>query len=132
MKLSDIAKIPAFVRDNQLAYLASSTNPGYDGANTPTDDLRRAEIITSEVTGHDKGEPIHKVILDIDMNAALIPSSTDGHFHLYIDKELTWSKYEKLLTVLAEVGIIEKGYAGVSKSRKHTAARLPWIKKDLF
>lgn len=128
MKLTDIAKLPAFILGNKLAYINSSTNADYDGENEPTDDLKRAEVILSVV---DKGdmEPTHKVVLDIDMPVAIIPSSTEGHFHLYIDKEMPWKDYEKLLTVLGEVGIIERGYANASKRRKHTAVRLPWVKK---
>lgn len=132
MKLSDIFKLPAFVLNHKLAYINSSTNPDYDGKNEPTEDLKRAEVILSTVDGDYKGEPLHKPVLDIDMAVTILPSSTEGHHHLFIDKEMPWSQYEKLLTVLAEVGIIEKGYLGACKARKHSAVRLPWIKKEVF
>lgn len=73
---------------------------------------------------------MHRPILDIDFPAALIPSSTEGHFHLYLDKPMTWKQYRKLLGVLAEVGIIEPGYADASISRGYSSTRLPWIKKE--
>lgn len=128
MKLTDVFKLPAFVHGHQLAYINNSTNPDYDGKNEPTDDLKRAEVILSTVAG-DYSQNMHRPVLDIDMPVYVIPSSTEGHHHLYIDKEMTWSQYEKLLTVLADVGIIERGYASACKSRKHSAVRLPWIKK---
>jgi hypothetical protein len=129
MKLTDLAKLPKFVLDHKLAYINNSTNPDYDGTNVETDNLTRAEVILSTVDGDYKGEKLHKPVLDVDLNIQVLPSSTEGHHHLFIDKEMTWSQYEKLLTVLADVGIIEKGYLGACKSRKHSAVRLPWVKK---
>lgn len=72
----------------------------------------------------------HRPLLDIDFPAAVIPSSTEGHCHLYIDKELEWKDYKKLLNILADLGIIEHGYRGASLARGYSALRLPWIKKN--
>jgi hypothetical protein len=72
----------------------------------------------------------HRPLLDIDFPAAVIPSTTEGHCHLYIDKELEWKDYKKLLNILADLGIIEHGYRGASLARGYTALRLPWIKKN--
>lgn len=129
MKLADIFKLPSFVHGHQLAYINSSTNPDYDGKNEPTDDLKRADVILSTVAGDYSGERLHRPVLDVDLPVHVLPSSTPGHNHLYIDKEMTWSQYSKLLGVLADVGIIERGYARACESRKHSAVRLPWIKK---
>lgn len=74
--------------------------------------------------------PMHKPVLDIDLPVKVVESSTPGHHHLYIDKEMTWEDYELLLKVLTLVGIIEPGYYEASVKRKHTSVRLPWIKKD--
>lgn len=76
-------------------------------------------------------EETHRPVLDIDFPAKLIPSSTEGHFHLYLDKEMPWSTYEKLLAALAEAGIIEEGYAKASIARRYSTVRLPWEKKDI-
>lgn len=73
---------------------------------------------------------MHRPILDIDFPAELIPSTTEGHFHLYLDKPMTWKQYRKLLGVLAEVGVVEPGYAQASIERGYSSTRLPWIKKD--
>lgn len=132
MKISDIFKLPKFVMDNQLAYINSSTNPDYDGQNTPTYSLKHAEVIlsyTAKTVDTIDAKKVHKPVLDIDMPVAVLPSSTEGHHHLFIDKEMPWKDYLKLLEVLAEVGIIEKGYLGACRRRGHSAVRLPWVKK---
>jgi hypothetical protein len=71
----------------------------------------------------------HTVALDIDHRVRVVPSSTPGNGHLYIDVPMEWEQYEKLLKVLAEVGIIEEGYAGASIRRRATHLRLPWVRK---
>lgn len=118
-------------------------------------DIAQAQIITSEVRKHRKDDPnfteelvkysqyvepehadhawypgTHKPVLDIDMPVKVIPSSTEGHFHLYIDKEMPWEDYVKLMNVMAEVGILEPGYVRASTTRKYSACRLPWVKKE--
>jgi len=92
-----------------------------------TSDLAAATVITSMMV-EPRGR--HKVVLDIDLPAKLVPSTTPGHFHLYIDQEVDWPTYSKLLSALAEAGIVEKPYASVSQARGYTAARLPWVKKQ--
>lgn len=87
-------------------------------------DISKATLISSQAKS---GK--HRPLLDLDLKAAVIPSSTSGHGHLYIDKELTWKQYQKLLNVLADLGIIEAGYRGASLARGYTALRLPWVKK---
>lgn len=71
----------------------------------------------------------HKPVLDIDFPAELLPSTTVGHYHLYLDKEVPWDDYVDLLNALAKCGIIEQGYANASIDRGHTAVRLPWVRK---
>lgn len=89
-----------------------------------TDD---ATVITSEV----EGEPgMHRVVLDIDMPGCMVPSTTPGHHHLYVDKKLSWEDYRRLIWVLADLGLVEEGYASSSDARGYTAVRLPWVAKD--
>ena len=85
-----------------------------------------------------EGEPIfidrghlHTPVLDIDIPATLVPSSTPGKNHLYLDVPMSWDQYTKLLDVMAEVGILEPGYVSASKKRGFTAVRLPWIRKPV-
>jgi hypothetical protein len=77
------------------------------------------------------GTDRHRVVLDLDMPAQLVESTTPGHFHLYIDKELTWAAYLALLFALQKAGIIERGYLRASRARGYTAVRLPWVRKNV-
>lgn len=67
----------------------------------------------------------HAPTLDIDMPCRLLPSSTPGHFHLYIDMEMSDKDYTKLLKVLHEVGIIEEGFAQMFDRKGATFVRMP-------
>lgn len=91
-----------------------------------TPDISKANVITSLVA--DK-VTTQKVLLDIDMPAKLIPSSTPGHWHLYIDHTMETAAYLKLLIALAEAGIIEDGFLKGAQARGYTDLRLPWVKK---
>lgn len=73
----------------------------------------------------------HLPALDIDFAAQLLPSSTAGHFHLYLDgmQPLTWRQYKRLLRALARAGVIERGYYKHAVKRRMTLLRLPWITK---
>lgn len=100
---------------------------GEDEIRTPTS-IDGSNCISSKIVGgehHGK----HTVMLDLDVPAVLIPSSTQGHSHLYIDVPLEWGQLEKLLHALADAGVIEGGYAEASIAREHTTLRLPWIRK---
>ena len=93
-----------------------------------TEDLTRANVTTSRTTSDSWGHT-HRPVLDIDLPIKVVESSTPGHHHLYIDKEMDWEDYSKLLEVLAEVGILEPGYVSAALDRGFTAVRLPWVKK---
>ena len=101
-------------------------NEEYNSIRESTVYFENATVTTSSVVGSSK----HKPVLDIDLPAKLVPSSTKGHFLLYIDYELTWANYSKLIKVMAEVGLLEEGYVGASLARGYTSARLPWVKKE--
>lgn len=88
--------------------------------------LADAEAVSSQVWGTDK----HKIAIDIDMPAALVPSSTEGHFHLYIDKEIAWAEYKEVLIVLCEAGILSEKYVRESINRGYTSLRTPWTHKS--
>lgn len=72
----------------------------------------------------------HRPALDIDLPAEIFQSSTPGHCHLYIDQPMTWVKYVKLMTVLVEVGLLDKRYLNHSLERGQTLLRLPHIRKE--
>jgi hypothetical protein len=72
---------------------------------------------------------LHCPVLDIDVPALLVPSSTVDHSHLYIRKPMPWHHYSMLLQTLSYVGILEEGYVGASLARQETFVRTPWTRK---
>lgn len=149
-----MALLPAYAQTHQLASLKTTTTEGdYEGGAIHTDNPEAAHVVTS-LTGEmtpDKRpkrsspvnwldvledlklmpEPLHRPVLDIDFPAHLIPSTTEGHFHLYLDKTMTWGNFEKLLLVMGEVGLLEQGYVDASIARGYSSVRLPWVKKEV-
>lgn len=82
-------------------------------------------IITKE------DEDLHAPALDIDgINCEVRPSSTEGNFHLYIDKPMSWEDYSKLMKVMTEVGILEMGYYQNSVNARMSFLRVRDKKHD--
>ena len=88
--------------------------------------LGDSNIICSDMVDHDG---LHMPVIDLDVPAYLLPSSTKGHSHLYIDVPVSADKYMELLHLLADMGIVERGYANVSEKKGYSSVRLPWVKK---
>ena len=84
----------------------------------------RPNLVSSRVS---KG--IHLPALDIDYGARLIPSSTKGHWHLYLDRPVTWRKYKKVLKAMAAADLIQPGFYKAAKKRKQTYLRKPGVMK---
>lgn len=95
------------------------------------EDVKDATVITSRelVRVDDPENRWHQVVLDIDVPVKVLPSSTEGHHHLFIQYDMPWENYVKLLDVLSKIGLVEEGYVEASKREGFTSARLPWIKK---
>lgn len=89
-------------------------------------DLDEANIICSDALGWSEW---HYPVIDIDFPIKAIPSSTPGHFHLYIDMPIPWEKYMTILEAMADAGIVQPGYVAASIRRGHTDVRLPWCAK---
>lgn len=72
---------------------------------------------------------IHLPVFDIDYEARLIPSTTEGHYHLYLDQPCTWRQYRRVLKAMAKAGIVQPGFAKMSIRRKQAFLRPPGVKK---
>ena len=92
--------------------------------------IEEANVLCSDLK-HPSVPGDHKIVIDLDLHAQLIPSTTPDHFHLLIDKPLARDDYFEILDVLAKHGILETGYVNAAKQRGYTAVRLPWIKKEV-
>jgi hypothetical protein len=79
---------------------------------------------------HNEWVERHLPVIDLDVESFLVPSSTPGHSHLYINKSVSREGLFEILDVLAKHGIVEPGYASASKRRGFSAVRHPRVKKN--
>lgn len=123
----------------------------YQGEATPCE-LADANVVTS-LTRHSDVEPgkfLHAPVIDVDvpegkfwmrvlgsdlhglagMQSVWVPSTTEGHGHLYVDELMSEPAMWLLLIGLASCGLVEEGYVNASQMRGHTSVRLPWVKKQ--
>lgn len=100
------------------------------------DSLDDANVVSSRLRDsakewvHHDGVTYHKLIIDLDLPAYLVPSSTPGHSHLYIDKDIPEAAYFNLLEALARANILEHGYVAASIDRGASFLRFPWVQKE--
>lgn len=124
-------KLPKFMLDHMTVRTTlrgeSDDSPAEPWHHQP---IEKANLITSKVERYPYGVEYHRPVLDIDFEAQLIPSSTPGHYHLYLDKQIPKQTYMNLLTVLKQAGIVQPGFADAAIERGASSVRLPWIKKD--
>ena len=122
----------------QHRYYQVDFRPGQDSSepdqpvSRPIVELENAQTWSSELVDSEGNRTgYHTVMLDIDHPVRLVPSSTEGHYHLYIDHPIKEQVYFDLLRTMALAGVIEWGYYEASRARGGTHLRLPWVKKDL-
>lgn len=87
--------------------------------------VQDADVVSSELPN---GK--HAPCIDIDVPIRAIESTTPDHWHLYIEHEMTWREYKRVLRALVAAGVVEKGYYRASKARRGTHVRLPWVTKN--
>lgn len=112
-------------RQEYLVDLSQDRDPMNDKRKKVADG--EGNLFSSELVGQ---TGYHVPTLDIDLECELIESTSPGHFHLYIDKPMSWEDYYHLLSVLLDVGIIQKGFFDLSIARKATFLRKPGVKKQ--
>lgn len=78
---------------------------------------------------HAVGVGMHRPVIDIDLPVKVVPSSTPGHHHLFIDAPMEWATYLNLLDAMAAAGIVEPGYVTATRERGYSTVRLPWVRK---
>jgi len=71
----------------------------------------------------------HRPVLDIDMECRLVPSSTPGHYHLYIEHPMEPGAYFELIAALGKAGILSHFYVKAAQIRGATFVRPEWVKK---
>lgn len=68
--------------------------------------------------------------IDLSVPYHLVPSSTPGHSHLYLNVDVPWDEYKKLLLVLAHLCVVQRGWVDTAVKHGRSVARLPWIAKS--
>jgi hypothetical protein len=64
-------------------------------------------------------------ILEVEFPIQLIPSTTPGHYHLYLDRKISWEQYILVLESAHEAGIINKGFYEMSIKNGQSMVLLP-------
>ena len=59
--------------------------------------LDRTPLVESNSVGSLYSFEKHKPVLDLDMDVLVVPSTTPGHHHLYIDQAMSWKDYSLLM-----------------------------------
>src|SRR5690242_4058840 len=103
--------------------------PGDDGPNILAADEDDATLVGSSTGVITRKGPLHAPAIDIDIPCELVESSTKGHFHLYIDKEITADQYEAILLALYKAGIVQRGFYDSFVRRQQTFLRRPGVEK---
>ena len=71
----------------------------------------------------------HMPVIDIDLPVRLVPSSTEGHFHLYIDVPMTLETYLAMLDAMVNAGVVDAAYVAHVRERGMSLCRPEWVKK---
>lgn len=131
-----LENLPSWMKFNRLGHVEFKKNVSSDSEGVEHGRLKPAltvndiNVVSSQVMHGERVEG-HKPIIDLDIEHLYVKSSTEGHAHLVLNVTLSDDQYERLLTTLADCGII--GYGIIEnqwKKEKHTAMRLPGIKKE--
>jgi len=110
-------------------YSAEMEETGGDSKKTFPTDAVEVERDDANLIGSICDDGKHMPVLDFDLPARYVPSSTPGHGHLYIDVPMTWEQHEAILVALRDAGVIQPGFANASIARKATMCRPEWVKK---
>lgn len=87
-----------------------------------------ANLVSSFVDGeHWQG---HAPVIDLDFPCRLVESSTPGHFHLYMDRRISWERYKAVLKAMCDAGLVERGFYELSLARGATFVRKPGVMKE--
>ena len=98
---------------------------GFGGYLPPEPARRLVEASDANLVSSLTRGGLHAPALDIDYPARLVPSKTEGHFHLYLDREMPWPDYWRLLKVMYRTGLLEDGFVAMSLRRGMSYLRYP-------
>lgn len=95
--------------DRTLWYLPINPESGSDDG--PLDGRLERTTTKANMVGSELLNGRHSPVLDLDFEARLVPSSSPGHYHLFLDGlELDPAAYEALLDALVAAKVIQAGF----------------------
>jgi hypothetical protein len=128
--------IPSFILDRGLWFSGKLNDPACyeDSDRNPVESYGEANLIGSRTTqrrfpGVPAGD-MHLPVIDLDFSAHLEASTTPGHYHLYLNKDVSWWYYKRVLKAMWKAGLIEKGFYRLSVKRGQTFVRRPGVRKE--
>ena len=93
-------------------------------------DHSTATLVSSRLDSPVDYFEMHMPAIDIDRECMLVPSSKEGHFHLFINVKMELDEYVELLEVMSRVGIVQRGFYQYAKQRGQSFVRYPGITKS--
>lgn len=120
-------KMPELYKKH-VGFYAENLSP--DSGDVEHQDTRReAPMDEANLVSSKLNDGSHSPVIDLDLEAELVPSSSPNCYHLYIDRPMTWENYLKLLNVMAEVGLVQENWVKNSIERSCTMVRKPGVYK---
>ena len=113
------------VQDQSLGYVGDAED--YDGI---LYDESETDMPPNLMSSQIKGSTSHYLILDIDHPAWLVPSSTPGHSHLFIDKKVKSEAFKDIIESLHSGGLLADGNMRQLYAYGSQFLRLPGVKKS--
>jgi len=100
-------------------------------AAAPHDDAPASDARCSGIAGYRVAAADHlpEAVFHLTCPARLVPSGTAGHFHLYLETEVRWTIYLRLMRAMADAGLLESAWVEMSARRSMAMLRKPEFKK---
>ncbi len=67
--------------------------------------------------------------IDFAVPVKLVPSSSKNHFHVYLDVEMSWEEYQKLLEEMLDLGLLGADWVKMAIKQKMTTLIRPGLTK---
>lgn len=84
-----------------------------------------ATLVTSELPNGN-----HMPVIDLDLTTMLIPSTRPGHYHLYVNREMSWGQFLNMLQAMTDAGVVQDGFNRHTRRRGHATVRYPGVTKE--
>lgn len=96
----------------------TGTNPEFNPVEKVPDSIKERNL--HDLQGSLTEDGYHAPVIDLDFPCELTSSETYPHKHLYLNAKIPFSDYIKLLTVMEEIGLIQKKVLDAAKARGMT------------